>query len=84
MNEILDKMQMSEDKIIFTFPVLWHEWECDGTAWVMEKPDGTRYLKMTSHGGEYVAESEALIERLVYYESVAVKTQTALAYLQGL
>ena len=73
-----------EDKIIFTFPVLWHEWECDGTAWVMEKPDGTRYLKMTNHGGEYVADQESLINRLVYYKNVILKTETALAHLLGL
>lgn len=76
------KELLQEDKIIFTFPVLWHQWECDGVAWVMEKPDGTRYLKMTNHGGEYVAEPEALIERLIYYSQVHQDTQKALALLQ--
>jgi hypothetical protein len=83
-NETKPKIMNEEDKIIFTFPVLWNEWEYDGTAWVMEKPDGTRYLKMSNHDGVYVADQEQLIERLVYYESVAIKTKTALAYLQGL
>jgi hypothetical protein len=92
MNEIIKNLQMSasdyeellkEDKIIFTFPVLWHEWECDGTAWIMEKEDGTRYLKMTNHGGVYVAEERELIERLNYYSEVQLDTQKALALLQG-
>lgn len=91
MKEAVEKFMMSdsdykellqEDQIIFQFPVLWHEWECDGVAWVMEKPDGTRYLKMTSHGGEYVAESERLQERLTYYSQVHQDTQKALALLQ--
>ena len=73
-----------EDKIIFTFPVLWHEWECDGTAWVMEKSDGTRYLKMSNHGGVYVADQESLTNRLIYYKTVILKTETALAHLLGL
>ena len=92
MNEIIKNLQMSasdyeellkEDKIIFTFPVLWHEWECDGTAWIMEKEDGTRYLKMTDHGGEFVATENDLIERLNYYSGVQSDSQKALDLLQG-
>lgn len=72
---------LKEDKIIFTFPVLWHEWECDGTAWVMEKEDGTRYLKMTNHGGEYNAEPLELTSRIHYYESVIKDSKKALELL---
>lgn len=72
---------LKEDKIIFTFPVLWHEWECDGTAWIMEKEDGTRYLKMTDHGGEYVGSSEELKSRIEYYKSVILDTEKALELL---
>lgn len=72
---------LKEDKIIFTFPVLWHEWECDGTAWVMEKEDGTRYLKMTDHGGEIIAEPSELKSRIHYYESVIKDSKKALELL---
>lgn len=72
---------LKEDKIIFTFPVLWHEWECDGTAWIMEKEDGTRYLMMTDHGGEYVSEPLVLTSRISYYESVIADTKKALELL---
>lgn len=72
---------LKEDKIIFTFPVLWHNWECDGTAWVMEKEDGTRYLKMTDHGGEIVANTSELISRIYYYETVIKDTKKALELL---
>ncbi len=72
---------LKEDKVIFTFPVLWHEWECDGTAWVMEKEDGTRYLKMTNHGGEYISDMSQLTARIYYYESVIADTKKALELL---
>ena len=72
---------VQNDKIIFTFPVLWHEWECDGTAWVMEREDGTRYLKMTDHGGQYIAETSELTSRLNYYESVIKDSKKALGLL---
>lgn len=77
------KELLKKDQIIFQFPVLWHEWECDGVAWVMEKPDGTRYLKMTNHGGVYVAKSEQLQERLAYYSTVVADTQKALELIQN-
>jgi hypothetical protein len=70
------------DKIIFTFPVLWHEWECDGTAWVMEKSDGTRYLKMSNHGGVYDANVDELTKRLAYYDSVILDSKKALDLIQ--
>ena len=72
---------LKEDKVIFTFPVLWHEWECDGTAWVMEKEDGTRYLKMTNHGGEYISDTSELTSRICSYESAIADTKKALELL---
>lgn len=74
-------MNSPEDKIIFTFPVLWHEWECDGTAHIMEKEDGTRYLQMTNHGDPYVADPKELKERLDYYKSVILDSEKALELL---
>lgn len=46
----------STDKEIFRFPVLWEGWECDSIAFVMEREDGTRYVKMTNHGSPYIAQ----------------------------
>jgi hypothetical protein len=70
-----------EDKIIFTFPVLWEGWECDPTAWVMERKDGTRYLKMTDHGSPYEAKISELISKIFYYETVIQKSKNALELL---
>lgn len=71
------------DKVIFEFPILWEGWECDSKAWVMERTDGTRYLKMTSHGGEYTAQAEELDERLKEYRVVIEKTEEALRLLRA-
>lgn len=71
----------TKDKVLSEFPVLWEGWDCDSTAWVMERPDGTRYLKMTNHGGEYEADPEELTERIAEYEKVLMKSREALALL---
>jgi hypothetical protein len=74
-------MRNQKDKVILEFPVLWEAWECDSTAWVMERADGTRYLKMTSHGGEYEANPDELNERIDTYLKVLEKSREALALL---
>lgn len=74
-------MDKNQDKVILEFPVLWEGWECDSKAWVMERQDGTRYLKMTSHGGAYEAKTEQLHERIAEYENVLKQTSAALALL---
>lgn len=68
----------NQDKEIFEFTVLWEAWECDSKGWVMERPDGTRYLSTTSHGSEYEAKPEELHERIAEYERVLNETRQAL------
>lgn len=70
------------DVILKEFPVYYHEWEMDGTGWIMQRPDGTRYLKMTSHGREYEAEPDELTEKIAEYENAIDQTREALALLQ--
>jgi hypothetical protein len=74
-------MTKKKDKVLLEFTVLWKGWECDSEAWVMERPDGTRYLRMTSHGGQHEAKLSALHERIAEYESVLAQTHEALALL---
>ena len=71
------------DKVVFEFPVLWHEWECDSKAWVMERQDGTRYLRMTNHGGAYEAKIEELNQRIAEYEKTLAQTREAISMLTG-
>lgn len=71
----------NEDTILLEFTVLWEAWECDSKAWVMERPDGTRYLKMTSHGGGHEASHEQLIRRIAEYAKVLRESCDALELL---
>lgn len=71
------------DKEIFKFTVLWAGWECDSVAWVMERANGTRYLRMSSHGGLYEAEAAELLERIAEYESVIEQSRKALDMLKS-
>ena len=74
-------MTNNTDKVLMEFPVLWEGWECDSTAWVMERPDGTRYLIMTNHGSAYEANTDELHERISMYEAVLEQSREALAML---
>ena len=64
-----------------SFPVLWRGWECDSTAWIMEREDGTRYLRITNHGDPREAHPDFLVRKLLEYESAVRETKKALALL---
>ena len=70
-----------KDKTLIGFVVLWKGWEMDNHAWVMEKVDGTRYLKMTDHGQAYEAEVSELEERISEYEKILADSKKALGLL---
>lgn len=72
------------DKVIFEFTVLWEAWECDSKAWIKERHDGTRYLVMTNHGGEYIGNPEELKERLEFYRNVEESTKKAIELINGI
>ena len=72
---------MKQEKVLLEFPVLWAVWKFDPTAWVMERADGTRYLKMTIYGVEYETKHEELTARIAEYEKVLMKSREALAML---
>lgn len=61
--------------------MLWDGWDCDSVAWVMERKDWTRYLKMTNHGTEYEAKIEELNELIAKYEAVIEQTREAIELL---
>ena len=55
------------DNVILEFPILYEGWECDYTAWVIERADGSRYLKMTNHGFDCVGDVSLLDKKLAEY-----------------
>jgi hypothetical protein len=69
------------DKVVMRFAVLWEGWEMDNEAWVMERPDCSRYLVMTNHGARYMAMPSDLRERIAEYEKVLADSRKALALL---
>lgn len=75
-------MSETEDKVLLEFPVLWEGWDCDSRAWVMERPDGTRYLRMTNHGSPYESSPKALNSRIDEYERVLRLTRNATQLLK--
>jgi hypothetical protein len=71
-----------DDKVLMEFPVLWQGWECDSTAWVMERADGSRYLRTTNHGSPCDdSDVSVLEERLAEYARVSGLTQDAMQLL---
>lgn len=75
---------MTQEKIIFEFSVLWKEWEGDAVAWIIERDDKTRYLRMTHHGSPYEAKQDELLERIDEYENTLNQTRKALSLLTDL
>ena len=73
---------INDDKEIFKFPVLLCGFAYDSKAWVMERDDGSRYLKMTNNGCEYEAKIEELNERISSYEAVIEQTREAIEILK--
>ena len=72
-----------KDKELFKFKVLWLGWEMDNDAWIMERANGTRYIKMTDHGREYIASVGELEERVTNYLEVLEETKEAIKLLNG-
>lgn len=73
--------QILEDKfgdIIYKFPVLHHNWECDGYGYVVEK-DGKRDIILSNHSNLYVSSVEELESKLAEYTKVKFDTKKAIA-----
>ena len=68
----------ASDKLIFEFTVLWEAWECDSTAGVYEKLDGTRYFVATNHGSRYIATRKEFEDKLDEYKKVIEDTEKAM------
>lgn len=63
---------------ILEFSILYCGWECDHKGWIVENHDGTRFILLTSHGGEYVGETSELAEKIEEYKKAIDATEQAL------
>ena len=61
------------------FPVLFHEWDCDGWAAIATKPGGPRVLITSNHGSLGIEKDAAafLKERRKEYSDAAAKAMEA-------
>jgi hypothetical protein len=75
--------RMSEDKVVFQFDVLYAGWDCDSIAEVMERPDGSRYLRMTNHDAPYEADVQQVLDKITEYEKAIAESQWAIRLLKG-
>ncbi len=75
------KATYPNDKVLTTLRVLWHEWESDGWAAVLESQQGERFVVTTDHGGLVRSSSTLLMERIEEYEQVIQEARNALSLL---
>ena len=75
-------LQVSGERcaVVATAPVYWTGWECDSTAWVVEK-NGKRILITTNHGSQVEGDVELLRSKLLEYASAIAATQALLAQM---
>ena len=73
------------DKMIYEFDMLWCGWELDGKGWVMERPDGNRYLSITNHGSLELMSDENgrkfLFDKIEEYRKAVENTIKAMELL---
>lgn len=80
------KVNGVEYQAIFIFDLMWEFWDCDGTAWVVQTPEGNKVV-FTNHGSHYFIESDELQERVDNYNEM-IKSKAGEfsdeTYLQGI
>jgi hypothetical protein len=71
------------DTVIFEFTILYDGWEMDNIGWVMERPDGSRYIRSTNHGSYCEMMIEDLEDKIREYEQVTQSSKYALNLIRG-
>lgn len=75
--------QIIEDKfgnIIYKFPVLHHNWECDGYGYIVEK-EGERNIILSNHSNLYISSIQELQIKLAEYTKITYDTKKAITLL---
>ena len=79
---IEEKIEEHFGEIIYKFPVLHHNWECDGYGYVVEK-NGKKDIVMTNHGNLYVSSVKELYVKLAEYTKISFDTKKAITLLDN-
>jgi hypothetical protein len=77
------KVDLSSLKTIYAFDIYYCGWECDSIGWIKEDEEGNRYIIMTDHGGERIAQTDDLRGLVKSYEKAIEGTEKALEFLNG-
>lgn len=68
---------MSKDQVLFRFPALWQNWECDPWCYVLQRPNGSRYFSFSQVDPKPI--NRKYIEGLLKdYENAIVETKKAI------
>jgi hypothetical protein len=68
-------------KILKTFEMAYPGWECDGTGWIIEY-EGKRYVILTDHGTEIIADKSSLTQQIKLYERLIKQTKEAIKLIK--
>ena len=66
--------------IIYKFPVLHHNWECDGYGYIVEK-EGKREVILSNHSNLYISSIQELQVKLAEYTKFTYDTKKAITLL---
>ena len=80
-NPVEQKIEQEFGKIICKFPVLHHNWECDGEGFVVEN-DNKRVLILTDHNKPYVASIDELRLKISDYRGAIQEAERAIFLLK--
>lgn len=81
MNSNIEQKLVNEfGEIIYKFPVLHHNWECDGYGYIVEK-NGKRDVVLSNHGNLYISSVKELEAKLAEYTKITYDTKKAITLL---
>lgn len=86
--EILPNEEDDTDEIVFEFKIMYNSFEHDNPSddergWIMRRPDGSKYIRMTEFGTPYVANVSQLERRISRYKEYLSETEKAINLLSS-
>jgi len=81
MESILEeKVTKQFGEIVYKFPILHHNWECDGYGYVVER-EGKRDIVLSNHSNLYISSIRELQSKLAEYIKITYDTKKAITLL---
>lgn len=77
-----EKIEAEFGKIICEFPILHHEWELDGSGFIVESNKG-RVAVLTNHNIPYISSIQEIQNHIAFYKTTIQQTERCLFLLNG-